>query len=128
MPLFLHMLAFISSFHFHASFPTIFSSIFLSLVWGIWTPSKHGPWLRIFQSHIIRPLISFHHSFHPPTHVAFPPFSMPWLSLVIGVNPFYFKFIQSIHFSSNLIIFPSSNHFIHIISIINSFYIYLHIP
>ena len=33
--LFLHMLAFVPSFHFHASFPTIFPSIFLSLVWDI---------------------------------------------------------------------------------------------
>ena len=46
--LFLHTLAFVPYFHIHASFPTIFSYIFLSLVWDIWTPSKHGPWLPIF--------------------------------------------------------------------------------
>ena len=115
----LYTIAFTPYFHFHASFPTIFSSIFLSLVWGIWTPSKHGPWLYIFWHHVIWPLVSFHHSFHPPPHIVFPPFTMPWLSLVIGPNPFYpfyLTFIQSnssnhfnqIHFQS---IFPYSNPF-----------------
>ena len=103
--------------------PTIFSSIFLSLVWGIGTHLKHGPWLHIFRSHVIWPLISFHHSFHPLTHIAFPPFTMPWLSLVIGPNPFYPTFIHitfdlilpltSIKFIYPLIqsIFSSSNSF-----------------
>ena len=93
----LHTIAFTPFFHFHASFPTISSSISLSLVWGIWTPSKHGPWLRIFQHHIIWPLISFHHSFHLLTHVAFPPFTIPWPSLVIGSILSILSHIRLIH-------------------------------
>ena len=109
--LFLHTLAFVPSFHFHASFPTIFSPIFLSLVWAIWTPLKHDPWLRIFCYHISWSLISFHHSFHPLTRVSFPPFTMPRLSLVIGPNPFYPTFVKSIHFHPFYPTFIQSIHF-----------------
>ena len=110
---------------FHTSFPTIFPSIFISLVWGIWTPSKHGPWLLIVRYHIICP--SYHFTIHciHQHHVAFPPFTIPWLSLVIGPN----HFILSIHFIHSIL--HSSNQFISIHSIhsyhIHSIYFFQYI-
>ena len=97
-----------------------------------WPLAPHCPILNPFVPHTI-PLFRY----TQPSH----PFSIPWLSLVIGLNPFYSTFVQSIHFYPfypfihikfntslpihsihsflhNLIIFPSSHHFLHLNSFI----------
>ena len=89
--LLLHPLAFVPSFHFHASFPPYFPSIFISLEWGI-----------------------VGHSFE--TWSLAPQFPIPY-PLVLHIIP-PFRYPQPSH---PFTIFSSSNHSIQIISIIKSF-------
>ena len=129
MPLFLHMLAFVPSFHFHASFPTIFPSIFISLEWGIvghsfetWSLAPHFPIPYPLVLHII------------------PPFTFPLpLALYIGgkFHPYHFSLHishPSIYHSSYFSIFGLDFHvpFIHPYALSMSLscypYIFLHTP
>jgi hypothetical protein len=104
------------------------------------TPWKHGHWPCIFHYHIIWPLISFHHSLHPPTSRCFA-LALPchWFQSILChihlINSFHPTFISINSFLSILSIHSyhiqsiSTNHFnqIHLSSIsINFSFLLIH--